>query len=63
MLHKHNLINELNYVDNIKKTQQLTLHGTTIVHDDLKEYGHPYSFTLYGKKSKGNNKNTFTQCR
>ena len=27
-------------------TTQLTLAGTVVVHDDLKEYGHPYSSTL-----------------
>ena len=27
-------------------TTQLTLGGTVVVHDDLKEYGHPYSSTL-----------------
>ena len=29
-----------------QRTQQLTLHGTIIIHDDLKEYGHPYSLSM-----------------
>ena len=32
-----------------QRTQQLTLHGTKIVHNDLNEYGHPYSFSLLRK--------------
>ena len=41
-----NSISRRNNFQRYKTTAQLTLDGTVVVHDDLKEYGHPYSSTL-----------------
>ena len=34
-----------------QRTQQLTLHGNKIVHENLKEYGRPYSLSSHSNHS------------
>ena len=41
-----NSISRRNNFQRYKTTAQLTLDGTVVVYDDLKEYGHPYISTL-----------------